>query len=94
MTVEEFAGLIDRSDKVRIIKGGQEEFTGWLALLEMQEGIYGALREETVRKFRAVPELRHREWKERGLAAPLEPEETPEYSFSDLRMTLYYTIYI
>jgi len=94
VTVEEFAGLIDRSDRVRIIKGGQEAFTGWLAELVLDSGAYGAVRKEAVRKFRAVPEITHREWKERGLVPPLEPEETPDYSFSDLRLTLYYTIYI
>jgi site-specific DNA-cytosine methylase len=47
-----------------------------------------------VKKFRAVPEITHRRWKELGLMKPLEPEQTAQYKFSDLQMSLYYTIYI
>lgn len=42
----------------------------------------------------AVPEITHRRWKELGLMKPLEPEQTAQYKFSDLQMSLYYTIYI
>lgn len=47
-----------------------------------------------VKKFRAVPEITHRRWKELGLLKPLEPDQTAQYKFSDLQMSLYYTIYI
>lgn len=47
-----------------------------------------------VKRFCPVPEIRHKEWKKRGLMPPMKPEETPEFSFSDLQMTLYNTIYI
>lgn len=47
-----------------------------------------------VKKFRAVPEITHRRWKELGLMKPLEPDQTAQYKFSDLQMSLYYTIYI
>lgn len=43
---------------------------------------------------RAVPEITHRRWKELGLMKPLEPDQTAQYKFSDLQMSLYYTIYI
>lgn len=94
MKLQEFAGIIENSDKVRIIKDGKEVFTGWLAMLTMHNAIYADIREDTVKKFRAVPELSHRRWRELGLARPLQPDETPEYSFSDLQMSLYYTIYL
>ena len=32
--------------------------------------------------------------KELGLMKPLEPDQTAQYKFSDLQMSLYYTIYI
>ena len=50
--------------------------------------------EVLVKKFRAVPEITHRRWKELGLMKPLEPDQTAQYKFSDLQMSLYYTIYI
>lgn len=53
-----------------------------------------ALMDAEVKRFRPTPEIRHKEWQKRGLMAPLQPQETPEYSFSDLQMNLYNTIYL
>ena len=47
-----------------------------------------------INRGRAVPEITHRRWKELGLMKPLEPDQTAQYKFSDLQMSLYYTIYI
>lgn len=55
---------------------------------------YRKYSEHEVKKFRAVPEITHRRWEELGLMKPLEPEQTAQYKFSDLQMSLYYTIYI
>lgn len=52
------------------------------------------LMDAEVKRFRPIPEIRHKEWQKRGLMAPLQPQETPEYSFSDLQMNLYNTIYL
>lgn len=52
------------------------------------------LMDAEVKRFRPTPEIRHKEWRKRGLMAPLQPQETPEYSFSDLQMNLYNTIYL
>ncbi len=52
------------------------------------------LMDAEVKRFRPTPEIRHKEWQKRGLMAPLQPQETPEYSFSDLQMNLYNTIYL
>lgn len=94
MTLQEFTGIIENSDEIRIIKGGKDIFTGWAAMLTMHNAMYTDIRNDTVKKFRAVPEIRHRRWKELGLDRPLQPDETPGYSFSDLQMSLYYTIYL
>ena len=64
-----------------------KEFIGTLKISDR-------LRIIEVKKFRAVPEITHRRWKELGLMKPLEPEQTAQYKFSDLQMSLYYTIYI
>lgn len=94
MALEEFVRLLDNSDRLRIIKGGKEVFVGWLALLAMHDEAYEGMRTDTVKKFRAVPEICHRQWKEQNLMEPLEPDKAPEYAFKDLQMTLYYTIYL
>ena len=49
---------------------------------------------DTVVKFRAVPEITHRKWKELNLMSPLRPDETPDFRFQELQMKLYYTIYL
>ena len=44
--------------------------------------------------FRIDPEIRAKDWKARGLMTPIEPEQAPDYKFSDLEMKLYYKICI
>lgn len=44
--------------------------------------------------YSAIPEITHRKYKERGLIAPMKPEETPDYSFRDLQLCIYHTITI
>ena len=94
MKLCEFTEIIENSDEVRIIKGGKDIFIGWLAMLTMHNAVYADIREDTVKKFRAIPEIKHKRWRELNLQRPLQPDETPDYSFSDLQMKLYYTIYI
>ena len=84
MTVKEFIGTLESSDRLRIIEGGADVYVGYLAAFKPFE----------VKKFRAVPEITHRRWEELGLMKPLEPDKTAQYKFSDLQMSLYYTIYI
>ena len=42
----------------------------------------------------AYMEVRHKEFRERGLFPPYEPEITRMYEFKDLTVFLYYDIYI
>lgn len=97
MTVEEFIGTLENSDRLRIIEGKAEVYVGYLAAFkpfadhEISEE-YRKYSEHEVKKFRAVPEITHRRWKELGLLKPLEPDQTAQYKFSDLQMSLYYTI--
>lgn len=96
MTVGQFLEKVSASCMIRIRKGGEDVFCGYLGTLrlnvkEKREGLEKMLEEE-VQHFAAVPEIRHRQWKDKGLMPPLRPDVTPTYSFSDLQMTLYYTI--
>jgi hypothetical protein len=56
--------------------------------------LYEQYKFDEVVKFRAVPEITHRKWKELNLMSPLRPDETPDFKFQELQMKLYYTIYI
>lgn len=47
-----------------------------------------------VKEFAFAPEIRHKDWEKLGLISPIQPEEMPDYSFSDLMMKLYYRMKI
>lgn len=94
MTVGDFLATITNPDRVRIVQQDKDIFVGFLGVLLLHTETYEDIKGKEVVKFRASPEICHRRWKELNLMKPLEPEETPDYCFSDLEMKLYYTIYI
>jgi hypothetical protein len=99
MILQELIDTLDNSDCLRVIKDDKEIFVGYVAIFSMkiksqEMNLFEQYKQETVKKFKAVPEIRHRRWKELNLIKPLMPEETPNFSFSDLQMSLYYTIYL
>lgn len=93
MLLQEFIKLLAQSDRLRIVKNETEIFIGFLALFVMQE-VYEDVRYHAVKKFRAIMEIRPKNWKKLGLEEPIEPYILPEFSFSDMQMNLYYTIYL
>ena len=93
MKLREFLTVFSNPDRIRIVKDDKAVYTGYLALIQHAENLE-ELMDAEVKRFSATPEIRHKEWKKRGLMAPLQPWETPEYSFADLQMSLYNTIYL
>ena len=92
MKLEEFLKILQNPYRLRIVREGKDLYVGYLANLHHNtEGITG---QEEVKCFAVVPEIRHKQWKNRDLMQPLEPEVLAQYSFSDLEMKLYYTIYL
>lgn len=101
MTLREFVGVLENSDRVHIINAADKSdiYIGYLVMFTHEEngGGYGIIEKyarRQVKSFRAVPEIRHKRWRELNLMKPLEPEETADFNFQDLQMSLYYTIYI
>ena len=97
MTLQEFVGVLENSDRVHIINAADRSdiYIGYLAMFTNEargggDGIIKEYAKRQVKRFRAVPEIRHK----RNLMKPLEPEETADFNFQDLQMSLYYTIYI
>lgn len=92
MKLEEFLKILQNPYRLRIVREGKDLYVGYLANLHHNDaGITG---QEEVERFAVVPEIRHKQWKNRDLMPPLEPEVLAQYSFSDLEMKLYYTIYL
>ena len=94
MTVKDVMTLLESPDRVRVIKDGEEIYNQYFANMEVDKDIVAQIGDAEVKRFRAIPEITHRKYKERGLIAPMKPEETPDYSFRDLQMCLYLTITI
>jgi len=94
VTVKNIMTLLESPDRVRIIKDGREIYNRCFANMKVDEEIIEQIGDAEVKRFRAIPEITHRRYKELGLIAPIKPEDTPDYLFRDLRMCLYYTITI
>lgn len=94
MTVKDIMTLLESPDRVRGIKDGEEIYNQYFANMQVDKEIIEQIGDAEVKRFRAVPEITHRRFKELGLIPPLKPEETPDYSFRDLQMCIYHTITI
>lgn len=94
MTVKDVMTLLESPDRVRVIKDGEEIYNQYFANMEVDKDIVAQIGDAEVKRFRAIPEIAHRKYKERGLIAPMKPEETPDYSFRDLQLCIYHTITI
>lgn len=94
MTVKDIMTLLESPDRVRVIKDGEEIYNQYFANMQVDKEIIEQIGDAEVKRFRAVPEITHRRFKELGLIPPLKPEETPDYSFRDLKMCIYHTITI
>ena len=94
MTVKEFCEVISDTARLRIRKDAKDVHVGFLGMLKTDSVMFGSVQGMEVKRVTADPEIRHRQWKQRELMKPLLPQETPDYSFSDLQLTLYYTIEI
>lgn len=91
ITVREFLNTLTGLDRIKIVKDKEILFVGYRA--DGKE-IPPECLDAEMKLFRSEPEIRHREWKKRGLMPPLEPDQTPDFKFSDLEMKLYYKICI
>lgn len=99
MTLREQLDVLRDPDMLHIKNSeGRTLYIGYKGTMEHFIGNDGGLDEQdlkkTVKEFRAVPEIRHKNYREMGLMEPMQPQETPQWSFSDLMMTLYNTITI
>lgn len=107
MKLSEQLKVIATTDRIRIIQGqrGNREpqfnpdvrilYCGNMGSLEYSEDKTDFLAQDPeVNRMVAHMEVRHKQFKERGLIPPYEPEITRMYEFKDLVVFLYYDIYI
>lgn len=94
MTVKDIMTLLESPDRVRVIKDGEEIYNQYFANMQVDKDIIGQIGDTEVKRFRLNPEIKHKQWKERKLMPPMNPDETPNFKFSDLQLTIYHDIYI
>lgn len=88
MTLADIVGVMPGPDRVRIMKGKAELYAGYLGNM-VRTPEYEAIMAEEVTRIKEKVDITHKRYKELGLTQPLHPEETPNYSFSDLQLTIY-----
>ena len=67
MTVKDIMTLLESPDRVRVIKDGEEIYNRYFANMEVDKDIVAQIGDAEVKRFRAIPEITHRKYKERGL---------------------------
>ena len=81
--------IINRKDD------GSTLFRGfWSMLRENPESRIPNYPIRTIKDYRCHVEIRHKDWKEKGLEAPMLPDMTPQYSFKDLQCSLIHEFWI
>lgn len=91
MTLMDQLNVLHDTDMLHIRNtAGETMYIGYKGILD--DNLKAEDLTRTVTAFRMIPEIRHKNYKNMGLTAPMQPEETPQWSFSDLMMTIYYTI--
>lgn len=89
-TVKDIVGLISGSDRLIIEKDGEQIYNDWVGMGDLPEEVLAA----EAKKLRFISDIKHKNWQAKGLVQPINPEDTPAYSFSDLELRLYYVIKI
>lgn len=87
--------VISGSSRIRIFRDKEVLFVGYKDMLQYHDDATAFLADDPeVVRFRAEIEVNHKEYKERGLIPPMEPQISRLYEFKDLTVFLYYDIYI
>lgn len=94
ITVEQILDLMDNPDTILIEENGQTIFAGYLATFQHHSAEYEAVKDKPVKHVGIRTDISHKRWKELGLLSPIEPDRLPEYSFSDLQLTIYRLVVI
>ena len=88
MTVGEIREITWPSCRALIERDGKIVYIDWFYKIPEE------LRREKIKELIISTEVRHKNWKKLGLDRPLQPDELPDYSFSDLEMKIYYRMLI
>ncbi len=88
MTLADAMAVMEGQDRIRIMKGKAEIYAGFLGCFQYMPGHEEYEKEEVARITETI-DIKHKRYEELGLMPPLHTEQTPDYKFSDLQLTLY-----
>lgn len=97
MILKELLEVLSGPDELLIVRDAEREadqeilYKGYMGILAHSD-IPPVLMEETVTDFSFHPEINHRQWRERNLMPPIDPDKTPNFLYKDLQMSIYYKI--
>lgn len=66
MTVDDLLKVLSNPDMIRIINDGSDVYVGYLGTMQYHKGDLSKIMKQEVHSFRCIPEIRHRNWRERG----------------------------
>jgi hypothetical protein len=90
MILTEALKVIDKSTRIKLYVGYELEYVGFAGCLEYRNVNTDAL---NVFRIENDPEIRHKDYNEKGYTAPIEPDQAREYYFADLTLLSYLAIY-
>ena len=94
MTFRDVMTMLESADRVRILQDKKVVYEGYCANMRANKEILSRFGDMEVKRYRLNPEIRHKQWKERKLMPPMRQDETPDYTFKDLQMTIYHDIFV
>lgn len=91
MTVKDVLNVLAVSNRLIVKQDKELKYSGYIAEMDYEDKAPELMNAE-VKKLTFKPEVTHKQYKGKGLLAPVYPEDTPAYEFKDLTLRLYYII--
>ena len=97
VVLEDLLNLLSGPDLIRIRQKDDSElcFEGyWGTLRDYKHWLITPYKLRTVHDYHVTLEVRRKDWREKGLAAPMMPEEQAQFNFSDMQVNIIHDIWI
>ena len=83
MQVKELLKLLTNPDRIRVFKGKELIYCGYLGIYKGEKDT-GVDEEAEIVRFQAHLDIKHKDWEQLGLLPPIQRGDAPDYRFSDL----------
>ncbi len=96
LSLESMLSYLKGPDIIRIKdkETGLNLYQGYKGQLHAEENFMIMNGVKGVKEYRVRCEITHKEWRKRGLLAPMLPEALPQYQFRDMQVNLIHEFYV